>query len=164
MTSPNKPDQEKGGGGGDGGVLAVAPQVKNLTLSMRMRVQSLTSLSGLRMRHHHKLQRRSRMMLRSGALLWLWRRSAAQPPAWELPYAAGAAIKRKKEKRQAYILNTQNKKWQSATFLTDFFKRNCEEIYANKFENLEVQKFLEKYNLENGHQKKKSAILCLLKK
>ena len=35
------------------------------------------------------------------ALLWLWPRPAAaaliQPLAWELPYAAGAALKRKNE-------------------------------------------------------------------
>ena len=34
-------------------------------------------------------------------LLWMWRKPAAaaliQPLAWELPYAAGAAIKRKKK-------------------------------------------------------------------
>ena len=34
-------------------------------------------------------------------LLWLWYRPAAaapiQPLAWELPYAAGAAVKRKKK-------------------------------------------------------------------
>ena len=38
------------------------------------------------------------------ALLWLWRRLAAiapiQPPAWEPPYAAGEAIKRKKKKKR----------------------------------------------------------------
>ena len=37
-------------------------------------------------------------------LLWLWRRPAAavpvQPLAWELPYAAGAALKRKKKKKE----------------------------------------------------------------
>ena len=36
------------------------------------------------------------------ALLWLWRRLAAaaliRPLAWELPYAMGAALKRKKKK------------------------------------------------------------------
>jgi len=44
--------------------------------------------------------------LRSGLdlmLLWLWCRSAAvvpiRPLAWELPYAAGAAFKRKKKKK-----------------------------------------------------------------
>ena len=37
-------------------------------------------------------------------LLWLWCRPAAsapiQPPAWELPYAAGVALKKKKKKRK----------------------------------------------------------------
>ena len=39
------------------------------------------------------------------ALLWLWRRPAAtapiQPLPWETPYAAGAALKRQKEKKNA---------------------------------------------------------------
>ena len=44
-------------------------------------------------------------------LLWLWCRPAAaaaiQTPAWELPYATGAAIKRqKKKKRKIYWLRT----------------------------------------------------------
>ena len=38
------------------------------------------------------------------ALLWLWRRLAVapltQPLAWELPYAAGAALKRKRKKKK----------------------------------------------------------------
>ena len=38
------------------------------------------------------------------ALLWLWCRLAAaipiQPLAWELPHAAGAAVKRKKKKKK----------------------------------------------------------------
>ena len=38
------------------------------------------------------------------ALLWLWPRPAAvapiQPLAWELPYAAGAALKRQKTKNK----------------------------------------------------------------
>ena len=37
------------------------------------------------------------------ALLWLWRRPAAtapvRSPAWELPYAAGTALKRQKKKK-----------------------------------------------------------------
>ena len=37
------------------------------------------------------------------ALLWLWRREAAtaliRPLAWESPYAAGAALKRQKDKK-----------------------------------------------------------------
>ena len=45
------------------------------------------------------------------ALVWLWHRSAATAPirplAWELPYAAGVALKRpktitKKEKKMQY--------------------------------------------------------------
>ena len=35
--------------------------------------------------------------------LWLWRRPAAtaliQPPAWEPPYATGAALKKTKQKK-----------------------------------------------------------------
>ena len=38
------------------------------------------------------------------ALLWLWRRPAAtaliRPLAWEPPYAAGAALQKKKRKRK----------------------------------------------------------------
>ena len=38
-------------------------------------------------------------------MLWLWHRLAAtapiQPLAWELPYAAGVAVKKKKKKVQA---------------------------------------------------------------
>ena len=38
------------------------------------------------------------------ALLWLWQRPAAVAPirslAWELPYTAGVALKRKKNKKQ----------------------------------------------------------------
>ena len=66
---------------------------------MRMWVWSLAMLSGLRIQSCHKLWCRSQMRLRS-ALLWLWYRWAAAAPigplAWELPYAAGAAVKRKK--------------------------------------------------------------------
>ena len=71
---------------------------------MRMRVQSLASLSGLRIR----LCLSCWVGCRRGsdlALLWLWCRLAAAAPmrplAWELPYAAGVALeqaKRPKEK------------------------------------------------------------------
>ena len=40
-------------------------------------------------------------------LLWLWRRPAAiapiQPLAWEPPYAAGAALKKKERKEKGNI-------------------------------------------------------------
>ena len=40
------------------------------------------------------------LWVKDPALLWLWRRRTAAAPipplAWELPYAAGAALKKKK--------------------------------------------------------------------
>ena len=46
------------------------------------------------------------------ALLWLWGRPAAaapiQPLAWELPYASGVALKRKKEKEKEQLVLTQS--------------------------------------------------------
>ena len=46
------------------------------------------------------------------ALLWLWCRPAAtaptQAPAWELPYAVGAALKRKINKPESPEINTVN--------------------------------------------------------
>ena len=49
------------------GVPRVAQRVENLTLSMRMQVQSLALLSGLRIQTCHRLQvRGSRMWLRTG--------------------------------------------------------------------------------------------------
>ena len=47
-------------------------------------------------------------------LLWLWRRLAATAPiqslAWELPYVAGAALKRKKKLKLKKILKGRIKK------------------------------------------------------
>ena len=70
---------------------------------MRMQVQSLTSLSGLR----------SGVAVSCGvgcrcssdpALLWLWHRPAAvaliQPLAWELPCTLGAALKKNKNQKK----------------------------------------------------------------
>jgi len=60
---------------------------------MRIWVQSLALISGLRIQHFHEL----------------WCRLAAialiQPLAWELPYAMGAALKKrpKKKKKKEYI-------------------------------------------------------------
>ena len=44
----------------------MAQRVKNLTVSMKMQVQSLVFLSGLRIQHCHKLQCRSQTQLGSG--------------------------------------------------------------------------------------------------
>ena len=45
------------------------------------------------------------------ALLWLWGRQAAaaltQPLAWELPYAVGTALKKKKRKKSKRALLSQ---------------------------------------------------------
>ena len=48
------------------------------------------------------------------ALLWLWHRRTAValigPLAWELPYAVGVALKRKKEKKKKHKLQRSKKK------------------------------------------------------
>ena len=66
-----------------------------------MRVQSLASISGLRIPHCRDV-RCSLQMQPDLAWLWLWRRRAATAPirplAWELPYAL------KREKKRDRIL------------------------------------------------------------
>ena len=82
-------------------------------ISMRIQVQSLALLSGLRIRHCHELWCRLQTWLGS-LLLWLWRRPVATAPirplAWERPCAIGAALekakrqkKRKKEKEKVHL-------------------------------------------------------------
>ena len=83
---------------------------------MRLRVQSLALLSGLRIRRCRELWCRLQTHLGlDPVLLWLWRRPVATaligPLAWEPPYATGAAqemAKRPKKKKrnqyQYYIL------------------------------------------------------------
>ena len=70
--------------------------VKNLVVSMRLWVQSLASLSGLRIQHCREWGCDRRCSL-DPALLWLWRGLVAAAPirplAWEPPYAKGAALK-----------------------------------------------------------------------
>ena len=78
-------------------------QQKQIQLvSMRMWVQALTSLSELEVQHCHELW--CRLQTQHGspvAVAGLWCRLAtvAQivPQAWELPYAVGVALKRKKK-------------------------------------------------------------------
>ena len=66
-----------------------------------MRVQSLASLSGLRIWCGRELWCRSQTQLGSCAA-WLWCRPAAVAPigplAWEPPYASGMALKSKEKK------------------------------------------------------------------
>ena len=71
-------------------------------MSVRMQVQSLASLTGLRIWRCHKLQYTSQMRLGSGVTMAVAYRLAAaaliQLLGWEFPYAAGVALKRKKIK------------------------------------------------------------------
>ena len=70
---------------------------------MRMRVQSLALHSELRILHAPSCSL-GRGYGSDPALLWLWHRPAATaqigPLAWELPYAAGGALKRKRKKER----------------------------------------------------------------
>ena len=61
----------------------MAQRVKNPS-SVRMQIQSLASLSGLRNHHRHKLQCGSQMRRPAVAVL-------IQPLAWELSYATDVA-------------------------------------------------------------------------
>ena len=76
----------------------MAKQIKGI-VSVRMRVQSLASLSRLRIQCCFKLRHRSQMQLRSG-VAWLWCRLAAAAPVGlltrELANATVEALKRKK--------------------------------------------------------------------
>ena len=72
--------------------------------SMRMQVQFLTSLSGLRIRHCCELWCWSQTRLGSGiAVAVVWAGSCSSnstPSSWERPYAVDAALKSKKEKEK----------------------------------------------------------------
>ena len=81
---------------------------------MRTQVQSLASLSGLRIWHCCGCG----VGCRRGsdpALLWLWCRLAAvaliPSLGWELPCAAGATLKKAKEKRKKQVV-LGNKDWE----------------------------------------------------
>ena len=88
------------------GVPIVVQQVKNPTLSVRTRVRSLASLSGLRIWRCCQLWRRSQMQLGS-SVTWLWHMSAAvvwiPPEAWECLHAASVALKRKRSDRERQV-------------------------------------------------------------
>ena len=64
----------------------------------RLRVLSLAWLSGLRIQHCYELWCRHGL---NPTLLWLWLNLAAvvliRLLAWERPYAAGAALKKKRQ-------------------------------------------------------------------
>ena len=63
---------------------------------MRMQVESLALLSGLRIWHCHKLQRRMKMPLSLICCFHAYAAATAAPVgplAWELPYTKATAIK-----------------------------------------------------------------------
>ena len=71
---------------------------------MKMQVQSLALLSGLKILHCYKMQYRSQMWLR---MAFLWCRPAAAALilslAWELQYVSGVAVKKKKKRKKKRI-------------------------------------------------------------
>ena len=72
---------------------------------MRLLVQSVVSLRGLRIRHCHELLYRLQMRLGSCVPVAGHRAEAVAPIrslAWEPLYATGAALKRKKKKISVY--------------------------------------------------------------
>ena len=64
----------------------------------------LTTTNPTVIREDTRLIPGSAQWVKGPALLWLWRRPATATPirplAWKLPYAAGAALKRKKKKKR----------------------------------------------------------------
>ena len=72
--------------------------------TMRLRVRSLASFSGLRIWRCRERWCRSQMWLGSCIAVAIVYRPAAtaliRPLAWELPYAAGAALKSKKKRKK----------------------------------------------------------------
>ena len=72
-------------------------------VSMRMRVQSLALLSGLKIQHCHKLWYRLQIRLGSSVAVAVAQPAAAAPiplQAQELLYAAGVALKKKKKEER----------------------------------------------------------------
>ena len=68
-------------------------------VSVRMQVQSLALLSGLRIQHCHKRLRLQMQLGSSIAIAMLWCAATApiQPLAWEIPCATGETVRRKEK-------------------------------------------------------------------
>ena len=95
---------------------------------MRLRVWSLASFSGLRIRRCHELWCRLQMPL-DPALLWFWRRPVAtaliRPLAWEPPYATCAALERQKRQKKKTTTTTKNLKLKYSTDCYFSSKKLC---------------------------------------
>ena len=80
-------------------------QQKQIRLgTMRLWVQSMALLSGLKIWHCHELWCRLQTWLRSGVVVAVAVAetsscSSIRPLAWEPPYAVGVALKRQKNKK-----------------------------------------------------------------
>ena len=71
-----------------------------------MQVQSLLSLSGLKIWPCRKLKHRSQLWLRSGIALAVASAAPIWSLAWELPYAPDGALKRKKIQSNIVVVNS----------------------------------------------------------
>ena len=96
------------------GVPVVAQRKQILLGTMRVWVQSLASLSGLRIQHCHSCGVGHRHCS-DLALLWLRCRPAAAAPirplAWEPPYAECAALKGQKTKKKKISKSNKTHHW-----------------------------------------------------
>ena len=91
-------------------------QQKQIRLgTMKFRIRSLASLSGLRIRHYHGcgVDHRCGSDL---ALLWLWRRPATTALI-RPPYAASAALKRQKKKKKKKMCTEFSVWWTLVLFI-----------------------------------------------
>ena len=71
--------------------------------TIRLQIQSLALLSGLKIWRCHKLQARWQTQLESHIAVAVAQEAAVpqtRPPAWESPYAVSAALKSKKKKKK----------------------------------------------------------------
>ena len=82
------------------GVPVVAQQVKNQIVSVRMQVQSLASLSGLRIWHCSKLLQRSQMWLGSGIAV-AGSCSSDSTPSWGASVCYRCGCKKGEKKKES---------------------------------------------------------------
>ena len=87
------------GGSTRTGVPIVAQQKQIRLGTMRLQVQSLALISGLRIWHCHELWCRSQTQLSSSMAAAV---APLGPLAWEPPYATDAAVKRKKAQKKVH--------------------------------------------------------------
>ena len=112
------------------GVRVVAQWKQIQLVSMRTKVLSLALLSGLRIWCCCKLWWRPQTRLGSHVVvvwLWHWLTAAApiQPPAWELPFATCAALKREKKKKWGKLYQ-ENVKYSTILLILRMQEFSCD--------------------------------------